>query len=57
MEQYPFYAAALGEMELACGRRQRAAERFRHALSLARNPTERGSLHKRLAACEGVRDD
>lgn len=52
LEQYPFYAAALGEMELARGQAAQARERFRHALSLARNPTERRSLEKRLAACD-----
>jgi len=52
LEQYPFYAAALGEMELGCGRAGRARECFRQALALARNPTERRSLEKRLAACD-----
>ena len=51
LEQYPFYAAALGEMELARGRAEQARERFHDALSLARNPTERRSLEKRLVAC------
>ena len=51
LEQYPFYAAALGEMELARGRAEQARERFHDALSLARNPTERRFLEKRLAAC------
>jgi RNA polymerase sigma factor (sigma-70 family) len=51
LEGYPFYAAALGEMELARGRGAQARERFREALSLARNPTERRFLEKRLAAC------
>ncbi|MFL5304758.1 MAG: RNA polymerase sigma factor [Polyangia bacterium] len=51
LEQYPFYAAALGEMELARGRAEQARERFNDALSLARNPTERRSLEKRLMAC------
>jgi RNA polymerase sigma factor (sigma-70 family) len=52
LEQYPFYAAALGEMVLGCGQAARARERFRQALALARNPTERRSLEKRLAACD-----
>ena len=51
LEQYPFYAAALGEMELARGRPAEARTRFHTALSLARNPTERRSLEKRLLAC------
>ncbi len=51
LERYPFYAAALGEMELARGETARARDRFRAALALARNPTERRFLEKRLAAC------
>jgi len=56
LEQYPFYAAAVGEMELARGNADRARERFRHALSQARNPTERRALEKRLTACGDTRD-
>jgi len=56
LEQYPFYASALGEMELARGQRERARERFQQALALARNPTERRSLEKRLAACDVAPD-
>lgn len=51
LERYPFHAAALGEMELARGHAERARDRFREALALARNPTERRFLKKRLAAC------
>ncbi|MEO5769285.1 MAG: DUF6596 domain-containing protein, partial [Polyangia bacterium] len=51
LERYPFYAAAMGEMELARGRTELAWERFHQALGLARNPTERRFLEKRLAAC------
>jgi len=53
LERYPFYAAALAEMEMARGERARARDRFREALALARNPTERRALERRLAACEG----
>jgi RNA polymerase sigma-70 factor (ECF subfamily) len=53
LEGYPFYAAALGEMEMARGDRSRARDRFRDALARARNPTERRFLEKRLAACDG----
>jgi len=56
LERYPFYAAAVGEMELARGRSDHARERFRQALSLARNPTERRALEKRLAACGQAAD-
>jgi RNA polymerase sigma-70 factor (ECF subfamily) len=49
---YPFYAAALGELELALGRRSVAREHFQAALELARNPAERRYLVRRIAACE-----
>jgi RNA polymerase sigma factor (sigma-70 family) len=51
LERYPFYAAAVAEMELALGRVEPARGRFREALALARNPTERRALERRLAAC------
>jgi RNA polymerase sigma-70 factor (ECF subfamily) len=49
---YPFYPAALGELELRRGRRETAREHFRAALALARNPMERRFLDRRLGACE-----
>ena len=49
---YPFYSAALGELELRCGRSRTAGEHFRAALALARNPMEREFLERRLGACE-----
>jgi RNA polymerase sigma-70 factor (ECF subfamily) len=51
---YPFYPAALGELELRCGRREAAREHFSAALSLARNPMERRFLADRVGACERV---
>jgi RNA polymerase sigma factor (sigma-70 family) len=51
LERYPFYAAALAEMELSSGRADRAQAHFQDALALARNSTERRALEKRLAAC------
>jgi len=51
LESYPFYAAALGELELRLGRLAAARARFRDALRLARNPTERRFLERRLEAC------
>jgi RNA polymerase sigma-70 factor (ECF subfamily) len=51
LENYPFYAAALAEMELGRGRADEARAHFQQALALARNPTERRALEKRLAAC------
>jgi len=49
---YPFYAAALGELELRSGRRELAREHFREALALAHNAAERRFLDQRLKACE-----
>ena len=49
---YPFYSAALGELEFRCGRRETAREHFRAALALARNVMERRFLDLRISACE-----
>jgi RNA polymerase sigma factor (sigma-70 family) len=49
---YPFYAAALGELELRRGRRAAAREHFQAALALARNPMERRFLDGRVDACQ-----
>jgi RNA polymerase sigma factor (sigma-70 family) len=51
LERYPFYPAALGELELRRGRHDAAREQFVAALALARNPTEQRFLEKRVAAC------
>ena len=48
---YPFYSAALGELELRRGRREIARGHFLAALAAARNPTERQFLTQRVAAC------
>src|SRR5262249_3563822 len=48
---YPFYAAALGELELRRGRHEAAREPFRAALALARSPMERRFLEQRVGAC------
>jgi RNA polymerase sigma factor (sigma-70 family) len=45
---YPFYWAALGELELRCGRRVEAAGHFRAAAGLARNPAEQRFFEQRL---------
>src|SRR5215471_16156150 len=50
---YPFYTAALGELELRRGRHETAREHFRAALALARNPMERRFLEQRVRACTG----
>jgi predicted RNA polymerase sigma factor len=49
---YPFYEAALGELELRCGRRDLARAHFRLALGLARNEAEKRFLARRIADCE-----
>lgn len=49
--RYPFYAAALGELELRRGERRRAREHFTSALAVARNPPERRFLEKRIRYC------
>jgi RNA polymerase sigma-70 factor (ECF subfamily) len=53
LDAYPFYSAALGELELRRGHRTTAHEHFRTALGLARNPMERRFLEQRLSACGG----
>jgi RNA polymerase sigma-70 factor (ECF subfamily) len=49
---YPFYFAALGELELRRGRYAIAREHLRAARALARNPMERQFLDRRVSACE-----
>ena len=46
---YPFYFAALGDLELRSGRPEAANEHFRAALAVARNPMERRFLEQRVA--------
>jgi RNA polymerase sigma factor (sigma-70 family) len=53
LSSYPFYPAALGELELRLGRSAVAREHFRTALALTRNPMERRFIAQRLRACEG----
>lgn len=49
---YPFYSAALGELELRRGQTDAAREHYREALALARNPAERRFLERRIADCQ-----
>ena len=49
---YPFYPAALGELEFRRGNQAIAREHFRAALALARNPAERRFLNQRVSACD-----
>jgi RNA polymerase sigma-70 factor (ECF subfamily) len=51
---YPFYSAAIAELELRCGRPEVAKERFRDALGLARNPAERQFIEERMRACSAA---
>jgi RNA polymerase sigma factor (sigma-70 family) len=50
LASYPFYPAALGELELRSGRSATACDHFRSALALARNPMERRFLEQRIHA-------
>ena len=54
LNSYPFYPAAMGELELRRGNRAAAREHFSAALALARNPIERRSLEKRVRSCEST---
>ena len=49
---YPFYPAAIGELELRRGRHEIASKYFRAALAQARNPMEKKFLEQRVAASE-----
>lgn len=48
---YPFYQAAMGELEFRCGRYAGARQHFRAAAAVARNSAERGFLERRERAC------
>jgi predicted RNA polymerase sigma factor len=52
LQSYPFYAAALGELELRRGQYDSASAHFLTAIGLARNEMERRFLKQRLSACE-----
>ena len=51
LARYPFYFAALGELELRCGHRDTARQHFGDALARARNPMEREFFQQRMRAC------
>jgi RNA polymerase sigma factor (sigma-70 family) len=51
LADYPFYPAALGELELRRGHPDLAREHFQAARGLARNPMERRFLDQRIGAC------
>jgi RNA polymerase sigma factor (sigma-70 family) len=52
LADYPFYSAALGELELRGGKGERAGAHFQAAVALARNPMERRFFERRLQACK-----
>jgi RNA polymerase sigma factor (sigma-70 family) len=49
--RYPFYFAALGDMELRNGNAEAGRAHLQAALKVARNPAERQLLRQRIAAC------
>ena len=51
LRRYPFYPAAMGELELKRGNLNAAQRHFTSAAALARNPLERRYLQKRVQAC------
>jgi RNA polymerase sigma-70 factor (ECF subfamily) len=51
LDRYPFYPAAIGELELRRGNAETARLQFSAALALARNPTERRYLEKSIEKC------
>ncbi|HYT73832.1 MAG TPA: DUF6596 domain-containing protein [Vicinamibacterales bacterium] len=52
LSRYPFYPAAMGELELRRQNRDAARQHFSAALPLARNPSERRFLEKRLKSID-----
>src|SRR5207253_3032683 len=57
LANYPFYHAALGELELRRGQGDAARGHFAAALALARNATERQFLAQRMQACDAGKAD
>jgi RNA polymerase sigma-70 factor (ECF subfamily) len=57
LHSYPFYFAALGELELKSGNPAAARAHLQRALELARNPAERHSLARRVKACDLTQSD
>ena len=51
LAHYPFYPAAMAELELQRGNREAARRHFKTALPLARNQTERRHIEKRIHGC------
>jgi RNA polymerase sigma-70 factor (ECF subfamily) len=55
LDKYPFYSAAMGELELRLEHHDEARAHFWAALARARNPAERRFLDKRLKEMSGAR--
>jgi RNA polymerase sigma-70 factor (ECF subfamily) len=52
LASYPYYACALGELELKRNHIETAHAHFLDALGLARNPSERRLIERRIAECQ-----
>jgi RNA polymerase sigma-70 factor (ECF subfamily) len=52
LAKYPFFPAALGELEVRIGNRAAAYQHFVSAASLARNALERQYFEQRVSACK-----
>jgi RNA polymerase sigma factor (sigma-70 family) len=52
---YPFYSAAIGELELRRGKHEVACRHFREALALARSPMEKRFLARRVTESSSAR--
>jgi len=55
LAEYPFYHAAMAELELKRGRGNDARAHYAAAIRLSRNPMERRFLERRVAACDAGR--
>jgi RNA polymerase sigma factor (sigma-70 family) len=51
LAKYPFYFAAMGELEFQLASPETARKHFLAALALARNPMERAFFERRIGAC------
>jgi RNA polymerase sigma factor (sigma-70 family) len=54
LKVYPFYHAALGELEFRRGRNDLARQHFRAALAIGRNDMERKFYQQRIQSCEAT---
>jgi RNA polymerase sigma-70 factor (ECF subfamily) len=54
LARYPFYPAAIAELELRAGHLEEALDQLRKARALARNESERRFLEQRMVACKAA---